>query len=411
MVLIWLQIFLLILINGFTPGSSQDSSEDHETSIKPYLLLANTFDIRRLNFDGTDYRFLTAGLSETVALDYDYSTGYMYFSHNDGQTTKISRAPLSSGYPVTDIITTSLGAPDGLAVDWVNRKLFWTDGALNLIEKSNVDGSQRGVLISSGTHKPRGIALDPHADYMYFTDVGDTAPSIQRARMSDGFYRQIIINSGLLRPNGLTIDYEESRLYFGDAHTDKLESCNLDGTNRRVILDRPSTFHPYALSLFHDRLYWSDILQHHIMNADKNTGSSRVRIEGYFAYPTALHVVHPSRQLLESKICLSVCLSVCVSVCFNTDKNTGSSRVRIEGYFAYPTALHVVHPSRQLLENRDWCEANEGLGSCQHVCRNIYNGFVCTCLQGFEPVHDDPNNCQDYVLQLLPFLFSAFIIR
>ena len=92
------------------------------------------------------------------------------------------------------------------------------------------------------------------------------------------------------------------RLYFADAQTDKIESCNLDGTNRIVILDRPSTFHPYGVSVYQDRLYWSDLLQHHIMHCNKEDGSSRVKMEGYFAYPTALHVVHPSRQLLESKL-------------------------------------------------------------------------------------------------------------
>ena len=91
--------------------------------------------------------------------------------------------------------------------------LFSLTTALNLIEKANLDGSQRGVLISSGTLKPRGIALDPHANYMYFTDVSDTAPSIKKARMNDGFAWNIV-TTGLQRPNGLTIDYEESVSLF-----------------------------------------------------------------------------------------------------------------------------------------------------------------------------------------------------
>ena len=90
-------VFVNYVCRSFLPTvlastCAQDSSEgDDDDDIRPYLLLANTFDIRRLNFDGTDYRFLTGGLSGTVALDYDYSTGYMYWSHSDGQTKKISR--------------------------------------------------------------------------------------------------------------------------------------------------------------------------------------------------------------------------------------------------------------------------------------------------------------------------------
>ena len=40
----------------------------------------------------------------------------------------ICRAPLETGSPVEDIITTNLGEPEGLAVDWVNRQIYWTDG-------------------------------------------------------------------------------------------------------------------------------------------------------------------------------------------------------------------------------------------------------------------------------------------
>ena len=73
---------------GFGLIYAQNSTE---VDIQPYLLLANTFDIRRLNFDGTDYRFLIGSLSGTVAMDYDYTTGYLYWSHTREQTKIISR--------------------------------------------------------------------------------------------------------------------------------------------------------------------------------------------------------------------------------------------------------------------------------------------------------------------------------
>ena len=97
--------------------------------------------------------------------------------------------------------------------NWLSFLVLFNETALNLIEKANLDGSLRGVLISSGTQKPRGIALDPHANYMYFTDVSDAAPSIKKARMNDGFAWNII-TTGLQRPNGLTIDFEESVSLF-----------------------------------------------------------------------------------------------------------------------------------------------------------------------------------------------------
>lgn len=49
----------------------------------------------------------------------------------------------------------------GLAVDWVNDKLYWTDIETGLIEVSELDGSHRKLLFSTNLEKPRAIALDP----------------------------------------------------------------------------------------------------------------------------------------------------------------------------------------------------------------------------------------------------------
>lgn len=85
---------------------------------------------------------------------------------------------------------------------------------------------------------------------MYWMDWG-SRPKIERAAL-DGSDRQVLVNESITWPNGLTIDYTERRLYWGDAVEDRIESCNLDGTGRRVVLsgemneDLP---HLYGLSL------------------------------------------------------------------------------------------------------------------------------------------------------------------
>jgi DNA-binding beta-propeller fold protein YncE len=54
-----------------------------------------------------------------------------------------------------------LESPAGLAVDWVTRKLYWTDAGTNRIEVSNLDGSMRGLVVWEGLEKPRDIVVDP----------------------------------------------------------------------------------------------------------------------------------------------------------------------------------------------------------------------------------------------------------
>jgi len=56
---------------------------------------------------------------------------------------------------------------------------------------------------------------------MYWTDWGEH-PKIERANL-DGTERAVLLNSSLGWPNGLAIDYAAGKLYWGDAKTDKIE--------------------------------------------------------------------------------------------------------------------------------------------------------------------------------------------
>lgn len=48
---------------------------------------------------------------------------------------------------------------DGLALDAVGRKIYWTDTGINRIEVANLDGSMRKVLVWQNLDSPRAIAL------------------------------------------------------------------------------------------------------------------------------------------------------------------------------------------------------------------------------------------------------------
>jgi len=56
---------------------------------------------------------------------------------------------------------------------------------------------------------------------MYWTDWGEV-PKIERADL-DGMERLVMVNTSLGWPNGLALDYDERKLYWGDAKTDKIE--------------------------------------------------------------------------------------------------------------------------------------------------------------------------------------------
>lgn len=58
-----------------------------------------------------------------------------------------------------------LGSPEGIAVDWVSRLVFWTDSALKRLEVAKLDGSLRKVLLDKNIQNPRGIAVNPELGF------------------------------------------------------------------------------------------------------------------------------------------------------------------------------------------------------------------------------------------------------
>ena len=52
----------------------------------------------------------------------------------------------------------------------------------------------------------------------------------------DGTNRKVIISTGVKWPNGLALDLTEGRLYWGDAIEDRIESANLIGGDRKVLV-------------------------------------------------------------------------------------------------------------------------------------------------------------------------------
>ena len=59
------------------------------------------------------------------------------------------------------VIDARTGRPSVIAVDWVTKKLYWTDDARTRIELSNFDGSHRKLIISKNLDQPRALALLP----------------------------------------------------------------------------------------------------------------------------------------------------------------------------------------------------------------------------------------------------------
>ena len=129
---------------------------------------------------------------------------------------------------------------------------------------------------------------------MYWTDWG-TVAKIERASM-DGTSRVVLHSTNLRWPNALTLDYNTQTLYWMDAFLDKLESSNADGSNRR-LLSRTQIRHPFDVTFYQKRLYWTDWQLNTVYSAlvDHPTQVSVV-MRGLVLDPMGISVVSVDRQ-------------------------------------------------------------------------------------------------------------------
>ena len=132
---------------------------------------------------------------------------------------------------------------------------------------------------------------------MYWTDWGNH-PKIERAAL-DGSQRVTLVDTSVAWPNGIAIDYYKKKIYWADARLDKIEVMNLDGSNRRIVLDDKLP-HVFGFTVLGDRLFWTDWQKKTIDSFNKETGRDRFTImEGL---PDLMGLKAVDRNLTYGKI-------------------------------------------------------------------------------------------------------------
>ena len=130
--------------------------------------------------------------------------------------------------------------------------------------------------------------------WVYWSDWGAPA-RIERSSM-DGAARSILHNTSLTWPNALTLDYDSQVLYWADASLDKIESSNVDGSNRQIVTVR-GLFHPFGITVFQDTLYWSDWrLDAILLRRLGDSQNTTIIFSGLETEPMAIVVVSAQRQ-------------------------------------------------------------------------------------------------------------------
>ena len=161
-------LFFFVLFCFFS-GGDLSVLVSPSLAYSPKLLCANRNDIRivqKTHKHNRTEEIVVDGLEDAiVAVEFSYAEGYIFWT--DVTVPKIKRISFREKRRIVkDVVSLGLRKPEGLAVDWVARKLYWTDCGdadwqTNRIEVANLDGTYRKVLFWRNLGLPRAIAVDP----------------------------------------------------------------------------------------------------------------------------------------------------------------------------------------------------------------------------------------------------------
>ncbi|XP_054719022.1 low-density lipoprotein receptor-related protein 8-like [Uloborus diversus] len=165
----------------------------------------NTISVVRL--DGSMRKTLIQrNLDEPRAIVVNPLEGWMFWA-DWGEPAKIERAGMDGTYR-SEIVSKHLRWPNGLAIDLVNRKLYYADALYHSLCSVNFDGSNHQVIVMSVNDIKHPFALDVFEDWVYWTDW--KSESILKTDKFSGKNIEVVA-SGVASPMGVRVMHQNKQ--------------------------------------------------------------------------------------------------------------------------------------------------------------------------------------------------------
>ncbi|KAG1714926.1 Low-density lipoprotein receptor-related protein 2 [Nymphon striatum] len=260
----------------------QNDEVDCSAERKPRLIYASSYAIYMRNlseegyvaiYNATNY----SRVNRIIALDYFYDDlkdkTLIFWSSG----VSINYGTLSEASNEIVNISTWNTAKEGqiafiesIAIDWVGKNIYWIYNANKSIRVADFQGTYMKTLLVTNTTKMRGLALDPAAGYLFWSEWTFPRAKLGRVMMNGQNKKYIVhlsaVNSNARYPNGIYLDREKKHLYWIDAGSDSIDSVDYNGKNHLLIKKLSKMFHGFALIFHREKYIWTDWSMRSVIN-------------------------------------------------------------------------------------------------------------------------------------------------